>query len=181
MASVINCAFARVAILEASRMVKSGGDMHTLKERRLETYLRPVGKDDVLTMPFRDFNVNAKVIAAKFLDWNKKGKENRSERDVYANFFSSRKWNEMTSTERKNHKLSDCKACFNTEHQLLFEKNCDKKRPRLALIDISNKSNISVASTPSCKADIANQAYNSLRYVIENSSCRRQDTGGIPN
>ena len=65
--------------------------MHTLKERRFETYLRLVGKDDVLTMQFRDFNVNAKVIAAKFLDWNKKGKENRSEREVYANFFSSRK------------------------------------------------------------------------------------------
>ena len=62
----------------------------------------------------------------------------------------------------------NCNACSKTEQQLLFEKNCEKKRHRLALKDVSNHSNISFVSTstPSCKADIANQAYNSLRYAF---------------
>ena len=115
---------------------------------------------------FSDFNSNAKQIALKFLDWNKKNKVGRSERETYINFFSSKKWNELTCSERKLHRVTNCNACSKTEQQLLFEKNCEKKRHRLALKDVSNHSNISVASTstPSCKSDIANQAYNSLRY-----------------
>ena len=163
MSSAINCGFARVGVLEASCKVKAG-DLSTLKERRYEAYHELVGKDEVLMMPsFRDFNSNAKQIAVKFLDWNKKSKAGRSEREAYISFFSSKKWNELTCSERKTHRITNCKACSKTDQQLLFEKNCDKKRHRLALKDISNSSNISVASTPSCKADIANQAYNNLR------------------
>ena len=100
------------------------GDLHTLKERRYEAYHELVGEDKVLVMPsFSDFNSNAKQIALKFLDWNKKNKVGRSERETYINFFSSKKWNELTCSERKLHRVtkvhfkivgSDCNFAHNS-------------------------------------------------------------------
>ena len=162
MASVINCGYARVGILEAGRLVTvNGGDMYNIDERRFEEYNSLVGEDSLM-MDMREFNICRKKVVEKFRCWNKKSPARRKEREEYVAYFSSTRWKELPSSKRSNHTLRDCKACRNDNTQVLFTRNCETKRFKNAMNDITKHSNI-VMSTPGNKGDIAKQAYDNLR------------------
>ena len=132
--------------------------------RRYDTYLSLVGEDSALQMTITELNTNGRKILEKLKTWDKKGKSSRDERVQYLTYFSHANWKNLADTERKSHTLKACKKCDKTK-QLLFTHNCESKQFRTALKDITNNSNI--ISTPGhCdREQIANQAYNRLRYI----------------
>lgn len=98
MSSAIDCGYVRTAFIEAGK-ITAAGDSSTRGWRRYNTYLEIIG-EGALQMPERDFNNSWRKISEKFKAWDKKSQSARDERSAYLAFFSAKKWQGLSDSER---------------------------------------------------------------------------------
>ena len=112
MAGVFDCGFARVAVKQSFK--KKNGKPEMDKAKRMASYLAFFdGKNE------ENFRVNQKVFHTKsriLVNNFNKWLQNPDEKRKYMEHFSSNAWSKLSVMQRKEHSISNCKACV-LEHQ----------------------------------------------------------------